>query len=233
MVGILIILAVSWLLLFITEKTSLLALGFLPLHKRFFQFSVGFLLTAILCTLVQILEASLQSSVWVVNDVISVTTILQALWFDVRSVITEELIFRGALLYILIQKIGPKKSILISSIAFGIYHWFSYGILGNVPAMAFIFIGTGLMGYAWALAFYKTKSILLPIGLHLGWNVTYNTLFSKGPLGDLIFISQGGVELTDWLSLINFVSGLILVPILVLLCVQYFVKSEVSSDSTA
>lgn len=139
---------------------------------------------------------------------------------------TEELIFRGALLYILIQKIGSRKSILISAIAFGIYHWFSYGVLGNVMAMILVFIGTGLMGSALAWAFSKTKSIVLPIGLHFGWNFIDNTLFSNGPLGELLLISKGGNELTDWTSLLNFVSSLVIVPIIVLIYVRYFVKDE-------
>ena len=115
---------------------------------------------------------------------------------------------------------------LLSAIAFGIYHWFSYGVLGNIMGMLFVFIGTGLMGYAWALAFSKTKSIILPFGLHLGWNFTYNTIFSNGPLGELLLISQGGNELTGWASLLNFINGLIIIPVLVLIYVRYFVKEE-------
>ncbi|WP_201770126.1 CPBP family intramembrane glutamic endopeptidase [Mangrovimonas yunxiaonensis] len=126
----------------------------------------------------------------------------------------------------LIQKIGTKRGVLISAIAFGIYHWFSYGVLGNIMAMILVFIGTGLMGYAWAWAFSKTKSIMLPFGLHLGWNFVYNTIFSKGPLGNLVLISKGENELTDWASLFNFISGLIIVPFIVLLYVKYFVKKE-------
>ena len=93
-------------------------------------------------------------------------------------------------------------------------------------AMILVFIGTGLMGYAWAWAFSKTKSIMVPFGLHLGWNFIYNTIFSNGPLGELMLISKGGNELTDWTSLLNFVSGLVIVPILVLIYVRYFVKDE-------
>ncbi len=123
-------------------------------------------------------------------------------------------------------EITLNKGILISAIAFGIYHWFSYGVLGNVMAMILVFIGTGLMGYAWAWAFAKTKSIMLPFGLHLGWNFIYNTIFSKGPLGELMLISQGGNELTDWASLLNFVSGLVIVPVFVIIYVKCFVKEE-------
>ena len=226
MIGSLIAIAISWLLLYLIEKTNILALGFLPIVKRVKQFVIGFFITGILCVLVQYLEAYLASSDWTLNKNITGVIVLESFWWDFKSVLTEELIFRGALLYILIQKIGSRKSILISAIAFGIYHWFSFGVLGNVMAMVLVFIGTGLMGYAWAWAFSKTKSIMLPFGLHLGWNFIYNTIFSKGPLGALVLISKGGNELTDWTSLLNFVSGLFMVPILVLIYVKYFVKVE-------
>lgn len=226
MIGILVILTISWMLLYLKEKQTILALGFLPFIKRLKQFFIGFCITVVLCVLAQYLEAFLKSSDWVLNENISGKIVLKSFWWDFKSVLTEELIFRGALLYILIQKIGSKKSILISAIAFGIYHWFSYGVLGNVMAMVLVFIGTGLMGYAWAWAFSKTKSIMLPFGLHLGWNFIYNTIFSKGPLGELVLISKGGNTLTDWASLLNFTTGLILVPIVVLVYVRYAVKEE-------
>lgn len=231
MIGILVAIGISWVLLYFVEKKSILALGFLPIAKRLRQFFIGFLITGILCVLAQYLEAYLKSSSWVLNSAITTGTVFKSFWWDVTSVLTEELIFRGALLYILIQKIGSKKSIWISAVAFGVYHWFSYGVLGNVMAMILVFIGTGLMGYAWAWAFSKTKSIMLPFGLHLGWNFVYNTIFSKGPLGELVLISNGGHELTDWASLLNFITGLIIVPILVLLYVNYFVKEETETTS--
>lgn len=226
MIGILVAIAISWLLLYLIEKKNILALGFLPIGKRLKQFLIGFLITGILCILVQFLESYLKSSTWILNKDITSGIIIKSFWWDFKSVFTEELIFRGALLYILIQKIGSRKSILISAIAFGIYHWFSYGVLGNVMAMILVFIGTGLMGYAWAWAFSKTKSIMLPFGLHLGWNFIYNTIFSKGPLGESVLISKGGNELTDWASLLNFISGLVIVPILVLIYVRFFVKKK-------
>lgn len=226
MIGILVAIAISWLLLYLIEKKNILALGFLPIGKRLKQFLIGFLITGILCVLVQYLESYLKSSPWILNNDITSGIILKSFWWDFKSVLTEELIFRGALLYILIQKIGSSKSILFSAISFGIYHWFSYGVLGNVMAMILVFIGTGLMGCAWAWAFSKTKSIMLPFGLHLGWNFIYNTIFSKGPLGELVLIAKGGNELTDWASLLNFVSGLVIVPIIVLIYVRYLVKEQ-------
>lgn len=226
MVGILVILIISWIALHLIEKKNLLSLGVLPIAKRLKQFLIGFLITAILCVGVQYFEAFLKSSTWVLNESITSSSVLKAFWWDARSVLTEELVFRGAILYLLIQRIGSNKAILISAIAFGIYHWFSFGVFGNIVAMIIVFIGTGLMGYAWAWAFAKTRSILLPFGFHLGWNFIHNTIFSKGPLGDLVLISQGGNQLSDWASLLNFVSGLVLVPIILLIYVKYFVKED-------
>lgn len=226
MIGILVAIAISWLLLHTIEKKNILALGFLPTAKSLKQFFIGFLITGILCAIVQYLEAYLKSSTLILNKNVTSGIILKSFWWDFRSVLTEELIFRGALLYILIQRIGKHKGILISAVAFGIYHWFSYGVLGNVMAMILVFTGTGLMGYAWALAFSKTKSIMLPLGLHLGWNFIYNTIFSKGPLGELVLLSTGGNELTGWASLLNFTSGLVIVPFLVLIYVIFFVEKE-------
>ena len=232
MIEILVAIGISYLLLYLIEKKNILALGFLPIGKRFLQFLIGFLISGILCVIVQYLESYLKSSTWILNKDITSGIILKSFWWDIKSVFTEELIFRGALLYILIQKIGSGRSILISAIAFGIYHWFSYGVLGNIMAMIFVFIGTGLMGYAWAWAFSKTKSIMLPFGLHLGWNFIYNTIFSKGPLGELLLISKGGNELTDWSSILNFISGLIIVPVIVLIYVNYFVETENETNIT-
>ncbi|WP_236664953.1 CPBP family intramembrane glutamic endopeptidase [Marivirga atlantica] len=181
--------------------------------------------------LTQFLEAFLKSSSWEVADNINLHSILQSSLWDVKSVSTEELIFRGVLLYILIGKVGSRKGVMISAIAFGVYHWFSYGVIGNVMPMIFVFIGTGLMGYGWAWAFAKTKSIMLPFGLHLGWNFTYNTIFSKGPLGEMLLISHGGSELGDWASLLNFLSGLVIVPLIILAYVHLFVREKGETTS--
>jgi len=222
MIGILTILSISWIILYLIEKRNLLVLGISPIIQRLKQFVIGFAVAAILCTGVQYLEIALKSSSWGLNENFSATTIANYFWWDFKSVLTEELIFRGALLYLLVSKLGAKKGILISAIAFGIYHWFSFGILGQIIPMIVVFIGTGLMGYAWALAFSKTSSIAMPTGLHLGWNFTVNTIFSKGPLGEGVLISSGGENISDWFSLI----GLWIVPLVLLLFVKYLVPSD-------
>ncbi|WGQ11349.1 CPBP family intramembrane metalloprotease [Pedobacter gandavensis] len=100
-------------------------------------------------------------------------------FFVLKGVIFEELQFRGALFYLLIRQLGTNKAIAISAIAFGIFHWFSYGIIGQPLKMLTVFISTGIMGYLLALAFVKSSTILLPLMIHLGYNFSSMILFSK------------------------------------------------------
>ena len=213
---------ISWILLYLIERKNILSLGFLPITKRLKQLAIGFLITAILCIGVESLEMLWRSSSLHLNENSNAALILNMFWWDFKSVLTEELLFRGAILFILIKRIGADKAIIISAVAFGIYHWFSFGIFGNIVPMFFVFIGTGLMGYAWALAFSKTKSIFLPLGLHLGWNFTINTIFSKGSLGKGLLVSEGGHIISDWFSLI----GLWGVPVILILIIMYWVQEE-------
>ncbi|WP_371932082.1 CPBP family intramembrane glutamic endopeptidase [Mesobacillus subterraneus] len=145
------------------------------------QFALGFIFTATLCTLSQLLDSALTNTDWKLNENLSVIGTLNFLWWNVKSVVFEELIFRGALLYSAIRKWGARTGILLSAIAFGIYHWFTFGVLGNIVLMLVVFLMTSFSGLVWAYAFEKTKSMMLPIGLHLGWNFVFNSVFFKRP----------------------------------------------------
>lgn len=153
--------------------------------------------------------------------------VLKLFWWDFRFVLMEELIFCGVLLYILFNRMGFGRGILIFVIVFGIYYWFLFGVLGNVMVMILVFIGMGLMGYVWVWVFVKIKFIMFFLGLYLGWNFIYNMIFLKGLFGDLVLILEGGEVLIDWFLLLNFVSGLIIVLLLIFFYVRYFVEEEV------
>ena len=110
---------------------------------------------------------------------------------------------------------------LISASAFGIYHWFSFGVWGNMMAMILVFVVTGLMGYVFAAAYVKTKSIILPVGIHLGWNWINNTVFSNGPNGIQVLEADKMVPLEGLNAIISLCVYLI-IPFLILA----FVKSK-------
>jgi membrane protease YdiL (CAAX protease family) len=229
MAGNIVGLLLSWAILWLVERKGLLTLGFTPLVKRIFQFVLGFFFSGIVCAVIKLAQSSMLHVTWQLNPQITLFKIAHHLSWNFNSVLFEEFIFRGALLYIAIRKLGAVKAILLSAICFGIYHWFSYGLFGNIIPMIVVFVITGLMGWVWAYAFNKTSSMALPIGFHLGWNFTFNAIFSQGFTSDPILILTGGEQspqLEGIALLANFILQNLLPSILTFLFVKYFIKQE-------
>src|SRR5690606_4636588 len=135
-------LAISWLLAWLFVKKGLEVLGFYPTRKRLVQFVLFFIITALCCASGFIMKMVLAQLAWIINPALSFKLVLEGVWWNIKSVLFEELIFRGVILYILIRKIGAIKAIIISAIAFGIYHWFSMNAFGNITQMTFLFFIT-------------------------------------------------------------------------------------------
>jgi membrane protease YdiL (CAAX protease family) len=127
---------------------------------------------------------------WLLNPDINAGLILKGVWFTIKSVLFEEFIFRGVLLYILIKKIGTSRAIVISATAFGIYHWFSHELWGNPGQMAIEFFITGIMGVVLAYGYAKSFSLYIPIAIHLGWNLMQMVVFSGNTLGHQLFVES-------------------------------------------
>lgn len=211
MIGILIILGASWLLLFLLEKKSLSVLGFTPVSKRSIQFLLGFGFISIVQSILILTETYVLSTVWELKTNISLSHIFGSLWYHLKSALTEDLLFRGVALYILASRFNNKAAILSSAILFGVYHWFSYGMFGTglVP-MVYIFVITGASGAVWAYSYFKTNSIFLALGLHVGWNFISTLFLDNQPYGELLFQQISLVPISnDWLNFVfQFTKGL-------------------------
>ncbi len=195
MLGVLIQLSISWLLLYLFEKKDLSVLGITPTKARGIDFVLGFMAAAGCFTVYCLTTTTLTDNAWSLNNEYTAWQFTKSSWWTFNAVLFEELIFRGALLYILIQRSGWKKACLVSAAAFGIYHWFSFGVLGNPVQMAYVFFYTGIWGLMYAFSFAKTGSLYLPVGLHLGWNLFNIVVFSRGPLGEQLLISENNGQL--------------------------------------
>ncbi len=205
MFGIFVQLLLSWIIVWFFEKQNLSVLGFRPSKQRLAALLFFFLFTAACCASGFLLKMYFGSQEWGLNPALSARLVLDGLWWNLKSVLFEELIFRGVLLYILLKRIGPGYAVAVSAIAFGIYHWFSFNVIGNPAGMLFAFVTTGLMGLVLAFAYVKTLSLFIPIAIHLGWNFTQIFIFSQGPLGDGIFVplGNGGFRTGSWLIFIS------------------------------
>lgn len=199
MIGIVIILGASWLLLFLLEKKHLLVLGFTPVPKRILQFLIGFGFIVILQALLIYIESIALSIEWEFNHGFNFSEIFNSLWYHTKSALTEDLIFRGAALYVLAHRFSNKAAILTSAILFGIYHWFSYGMFGaGIIPMIYIFIITGTTGAVWAYSYFKTNSIFLALGFHIAWNFVSTLFFDNQPYGELLFQQISLTPISEW-----------------------------------
>jgi membrane protease YdiL (CAAX protease family) len=90
--------------------------------------------------------------------------------------IAEELMFRGIILHALLDKISPRKAVIVSALAFSLLH--SINIIGGVPIEGMILqLGlTFIAGFYLAGVMVKIKSIIPLILWHWLWD--YMTLSS-------------------------------------------------------
>ncbi len=213
MIGLLFELIISWLLLWAFEKKNLVALGIRPAKDRLANLFFGFLISATCCTLYYLSFTIAVNNHWELNDAFSTQAFASGAWWTFRSVLFEELIFRGALLYILLARLGTTKACVISAVSFGVYHWFTMGAFGNPGQMIILFVVTGIWGFMFAMAFAKTKSLYLPVALHFGWNLLNTVVFSEGPLGQQLLILRGDEKAGNILSLLFYLFQVFAVPL--------------------
>jgi membrane protease YdiL (CAAX protease family) len=95
--------------------------------------------------------------------------------------LVEEILHRGFIFQRLIDGIGVWGAQLLIASLFVLGHWENPGMLGTTQVFASLdlFIGSLVLG----LAYLKTRSLALPIGLHLGWNWAQGNILGFGVSG--------------------------------------------------
>ena len=206
MIGILVVFLVSWILLRRVFKEPLAVMGIAPSRRRIQELLVGMLFMAAVGVINFVGQAYAKEISYQLNPEYGFGQALGASFWVLKAVVLEELVFRGALLYLLIKYMGAVRACLVSSVLFGVYHWFSYEVFGSrFILMAYVFLITGAGGWMFAYAFAKTRSLYASTGLHLGWNLVAAVVFSAGPVGDQLMLQQGeAIEWNEWFTLVFF-----------------------------
>ena len=217
MIGLLVVFLLSWLLLGTVAREPISVLGITPSKRRLTEFIVGGLFMATVGVINFTWQAHFKQVGYALNPDYGIGRMVSGSFWILKAVILEELVFRGALLYLLIKSIGAIRACLCSSFLFGIYHWFSYEVFGSrLILMLYILLVTGSGGWMFSYAFARTRSLFAPTGLHLGWNLVAAVVFSSGPIGNQLLLEQGeAVEPGDWSTLIFFCLQAIVAPGLV------------------
>ncbi|WP_405208011.1 CPBP family intramembrane glutamic endopeptidase [Aquimarina sp. LLG6339-5] len=227
MLGLLVIIVVSWGLLHFIENKNIDVLGIVPTGKRVLQFIIGAVFIMIITLLNIYIETIVLNIDWELQSSTNYQLIFDAFFYHLKSALTEDLVFRGAILYILISRLSANWGIIISALCFGVYHVFSYGMIeSRIIPILYVILITGCTGYVWAYTFHKTKSIMLGLGFHLGVNLMNTLFFESQPYGELIFKAISKTQLIDWSWLgFNLFKGLF--PAIMTL---FFVKLVLYSD---
>jgi membrane protease YdiL (CAAX protease family) len=233
MLGALILTGVSWLLFSFVLKKNFFQEWFSPLSEKVIQIFIGIVLAIVAFIIPITIKTAIYSIEWSISENLSIVTLFEAFYFYLKSVLFEELVFRGALLSLLIVYIKERNAVLISAIVFGIYHWFSYGMIGSglVP-MTYVFIVTGSMGWVWAYIYSKTNSIVMPVAIHLAWNFTSSLVLDYNPFGELLLSSSYESNYSEIIDfLIQFGGELLSVLLIVSMFTYYHKKSRINNPA--
>ena len=102
---------------------------------------------------------------------VSAGTLLATFAFLLLAALTEELVFRGFPLQILIEGVGKWPAMIGMSVLFGALH------MNNPGASVLGTINTIVAGILLSLAYVRTRSLWLPFTIHAVWNVGLGFVF--------------------------------------------------------
>ena len=134
------------------------------------------------------------------NHTLVLASLLTPMYLVLLTATFEEILSRGFVFQRLIDGIGLFGALLITGLAFSIGHWENPEMSGMIKVVASI--NLGLSAIIFGLAYYKTKSLLLPIGLHFAWNFVMGRVFGVGVSGfqnDGVLLANVS-ESTIWLT---------------------------------
>lgn len=118
----------------------------------------------------------------------SVDALLMGSWLFVCVALLEELLFRGFLFQRLIDGIGEWPALLAMAAVFALAHWGNPGM--ESATLFWASLDTALGALLLGLAYLRTRSLALPIGIHFGWNWAQGTLLG---------FDVSGIDHAGWL----------------------------------
>lgn len=224
MIEIIGLLILSWILIWVFERGNLNVLGFYTNRRNSIFALILFFVSAACCLSGYIMQIYFAKEEYTLNPLLNFNTVASGIWLTFKSVLFEELLCRGVLLYIMIKKLGAPWAIVISSLLFGLLHVMEPELLHNIPQALLIFIFPFLLGLIMAYAYSKTFSIYLPIAIHFGWNLVQNFIFpgKAGSESVLILSSQPVVTVSYFIFYFMF-----LFPKIAIIITDYFIVKSI------
>jgi len=118
----------------------------------------------------------------------SVTALAAGLHVFLFVALFEELLFRGFVFQRLVDGIGAPLALAATATLFALGHGENPGMQGSTQIWAMADLGLGALVFG--LAYLRTGSLALPVGLHLGWNWMQ---------GHVLGFGVSGIDHAGWL----------------------------------
>ncbi|MGC8595310.1 MAG: CPBP family intramembrane glutamic endopeptidase [Candidatus Kryptoniota bacterium] len=166
----------TYLMLKLIDRRRFSSVGF-PVHgKALHEIITGFLVGAVMISLVAGFElfvgAVKLSFRFDLSFLGHVQNFLLSFLFFLYFALGEELLFRGYVYQAMIEGTGEVPATMLMALVFGALHY------GNPNATIFSTANTVLAGLWLSVAYLKTRALYLPFGMHFAWNFLQGYLFS-------------------------------------------------------
>lgn len=179
-IGFLVALLAAWICLRAEQR---------PLSSLGFRLGTRFLTEFLLGTFGGVLLIGATAAVvwgwggvhWSRTPGIGATQALHGAWLYLAVAFSEETLFRGYPFQRSVGGMGTTATQVAFAAFFALAHWGNPGMAGATKAWATINIALAaiLLGFC----YLRTRSLALPIGVHLGWNWAQGSLLGFGVSG--------------------------------------------------
>lgn len=160
-------LLISWLLLR-SDHLNLSSLNCIPQNRKHWrQLFAGVFSGCLMLIVTAIITLTLTRASWHYNQNPGIVNILITFMMCASSAYIQEFVFRGYPFQTLLRRYGPWQAQILIAIPFALMHINRSMSLQDVAP---VMLTTGLGSLLFGLAYIKTRNLMLPVGLHLGWN---------------------------------------------------------------
>jgi hypothetical protein len=176
-----VIIALASLICVRLERRSFRDLGFHLGFRWLGEWTLGTLIGILLIFVTALVVKGFGGFHWERTAAIGAHQAFTGAWIFLGVAFFEEMMSRGFPFQRLVEGSGPWVGQLVFAGLFALMHWGNPGMHGATKIWATVNIGLAaiLLGFC----YLRTKSLAMPIGLHLGWNWAQGNLLGFGVSG--------------------------------------------------
>ncbi len=201
--GMTLLLLVTWVLYKI-DGENLNQLGLNITYKNLLIFLLGLLISVLAFFLATTLKNLVSGQTLRFNESFEIKPLIIGLYYLLPMVFVEELLYRGYLFKKTIEKGGIILANIVFSVIFMLVHVIDNQVLSSLGKIILLAVTIPVGHLLFATALLKSRTLLFPIGLHLGNNWATIHLLSSNQREQSILYTTGSSTFETWPSFITF-----------------------------